>query len=96
MIMDVEVMKLKRQHKYLFTAMAALLILSLFCVAMIIWLSVEVTEDNDDNGSTARSDDRKSEVPMTDRASMLNVWIVSHFWSDAIMGIWRSRKMHVS
>ena len=93
--MDVEVIKLKRQQKHLLTAVAALLLLSLFCVAMVIWLSVEVTEDNDDDGGTVRVNDGKSEVPATDRASTLNVWVISHFSCDATMGSWRSRKMHV-
>ena len=77
-LMDVEVMKLKRQQKHLLSALAVLLLLSVFCVAMVIWLAVEVTEDNDDDGGGVRDPTSKSPIPSTNRASTRNVFLISY------------------
>ena len=75
-LMDVEVMKLRKHQKHLLGALAVLLLLSLFCVAMVIWLAVEVSEDNDDNGGGVRDASSESVIPSTNRASTLNVFII--------------------
>ena len=75
---DVEVMKLKRQQKHLLVALAALLLLSLFCVSMVIWLAVEVSDDDDNNGGGAVDLNSKSVISSTNRASTRNVFIISY------------------
>ena len=90
-----EVMKLKRQQKHLLGALAVLLLLSLFCVAMVIWLAVEVSEDNDNNGGGAVDATSGRGIPSTNRASARNVFVISYLQSDATARLLRFRQMEM-